>query len=102
MKEKATEAVCSVSLGGKSAHREEAALTVKGQRAVGFFWWLLMKSREAFNWTRLEDNFRNLNMPVMVDADDETEEGKASVEEARSAYNEKDLSGDGQDRPTAD
>ena len=75
---------------------------MKWPKAVEFFWWLLMKSREAFSRTRLEKNFRNLKMLVMVDADDETEEGKASVEEARSAYNEKDLSGDGHDRPTAD
>ena len=68
---KSVEVGCAVSLGGKRTQarkqRKIADLTIKGAKAVEFFWWLFDLSRRVFEGRPLEQQFACLPRPSMVE-----------------------------------
>ena len=81
---KAAEVGCAVSLGGKRTkarkRRQIADLTIKGAKAVEFFWWLFDLSRRVFEGGPLEQQFACLPRPSMV------EERHVDDEEVKQEY----------------
>ena len=95
---KAAEVGCAVSLGGKRTrarkHRQIADLTIKGAKAVEFFWWLFDLSRRVFEGGPLAQQFASLPRPSLV------EERHVDGEEVKQEYDER--LGDWGDTPDSD